>query len=78
MWAGLIGDRIVGPWELPAALNGANYLQFLHETLPLLLNQVLTPEQQEDVIFMHDGAPAHFLLDVRQHLDDVYLDRWIG
>lgn len=27
---------------------------------------------------MHDGAPAHYTLDVRHYLDDTYGNRWIG
>ena len=26
----------------------------------------------------HDGAPAHFALDVREYLDNVFPNRWIG
>ena len=28
--------------------------------------------------FMHDGAPAHFSLSVRDALAGIYHDRWIG
>lgn len=28
--------------------------------------------------FMHDGAPAHFALRVRQYLDRKYGEKWIG
>ncbi|EZA52871.1 hypothetical protein X777_07689 [Ooceraea biroi] len=28
--------------------------------------------------FQHDGAPAHFSLNVRQYLDQRFLNRWIG
>lgn len=28
--------------------------------------------------FMHDGAPAHFPLAVRNHLNQVFERRWIG
>ena len=28
--------------------------------------------------YQHDGAPAHFAIPVRQHLNAVYGDRWIG
>ncbi|GBL93627.1 hypothetical protein AVEN_25625-1 [Araneus ventricosus] len=28
--------------------------------------------------FMHDGAPAHFSIVVRNHLDATYPGRWIG
>ena len=31
-----------------------------------------------DVFYQHDGAPAHFTWNVRQHLDAEYGARWIG
>jgi len=27
---------------------------------------------------MHDGAPAHFSLLVRQHLDEMFPGKWVG
>lgn len=38
VWAGIVGDYLIGPVMLPARLNGNNYLQFLQETLPDLLD----------------------------------------
>jgi len=28
--------------------------------------------------FQHDGAPAHYTLDIRQHLNRTYGSKWIG
>ncbi|OXU22739.1 hypothetical protein TSAR_012347 [Trichomalopsis sarcophagae] len=78
MWAELFGNRVVGPWELPDRLDGHNYLRFLREDLPMLLDEVVTPEQQQHIILMHDGAPAHFAIDVSNHLDNLFPGRWIG
>lgn len=30
------------------------------------------------MFFMHDGAPPHFSVNVRAHLNDFYPERWIG
>ena len=30
------------------------------------------------MMFMQDGAPAHFSTGVRDHLDNIYPLRWIG
>ncbi|XP_023313209.1 uncharacterized protein LOC111693200 [Anoplophora glabripennis] len=77
VWAGIVGDHLIGPHFLPNRLNGADYRQFLEEVLPELLEDV--PLQvRENMYFMHDGAPAHFSLVARQYLDDEYQDRWIG
>lgn len=52
-------------------LDGAEYLDFLEHTLPDLLDDVLTPEQQGNMIFMQDGAPPHFAQEVRDFLNEV-------
>ncbi|KOC66071.1 hypothetical protein WH47_01444, partial [Habropoda laboriosa] len=28
--------------------------------------------------YMHDGAPSHFVRNVREHLNTVFRQRWIG
>lgn len=77
VWVGIIGDTLVGPHFLPPALNGANYRHFLENELPLLMEDVPL-QTRETAFFMHDGAPAHYTLDVRHYLDDTYGNRWIG
>lgn len=62
---------------LPTPLNAQNYEHFLEEELPVLLEDV--PLQlRRQAYFMHDGAPAHFGVNVRQYLNATYQDRWIG
>lgn len=77
VWAGIIGNFLIGPCVLPPRLNGEIYLQFLQnafldsiEHLPLATRQ--------HMFFMHDGAPPHFSVAVRNHLNNVYPNRWIG
>jgi hypothetical protein len=77
VWAGIIADRLIGPYMLPPRLTGNIYLTFLQEVLPDLLDDVPLAVMQR-IMFQHDGAPAHFSRDVRQHLDQTYPDAWIG
>ena len=42
----------------------------LLESLPSHIRSML--------IFQQDGAPPHFRLTVRAHLEETYGDRWIG
>lgn len=77
LWAGIIGNRLIGPIILPDIVNGANYLSFLQNILPDLLED-LPLEVLRSMIFQHDGCPAHFQRDVRGHLDEAYPARWIG
>lgn len=57
-------------------LDGAGYLEFLTNELPYLLMH-LPPDVLHQLIFMHDGAPAHFAQIVRDYLDLEY-PGWIG
>lgn len=40
--------------------------------------QLLSNDQMEEVYFQQDGAPPHYSRSVRQYLDEVFPDRWIG
>lgn len=77
VWAGIVGEYLIGPMFLPARLNGQNYRRFLEEDLPLLLEDVPL-EIRRNLWFMHDGAPAHFSLLAREFLDNNYPNHWIG
>ena len=77
VWAGMIGNYLIGPYILPPRLNGQTYLRFLQEVLPGLLEEVPL-EVQNRMWFQHDGAPPHNAREVREHLDMTYPGRWIG
>ncbi|EFN65801.1 hypothetical protein EAG_12578, partial [Camponotus floridanus] len=53
----------IGPVFLPERLNGLNYLEFLRDELPNLLFPPAAiddmPLFRRNIIFMHDGCPAH-------------------
>ena len=77
VWAGIIGKNLLGPVELPQRLNGQQYMDFLMTELPNLLDEVPIGNRI-NMWFMHDGAPPHFALGVREFLNDRYPGRWIG
>lgn len=77
VWMGIIENHLIGPFRLPDRLNGDNYLQFLQETIPELLED-LPLNLRHEMFFMHDGAPPHFARNVRDYLNEQYPDRWIG
>lgn len=72
-----MGNQLIGPIELPYRLNAANYLNFLQNDLPELLDDVPVGTRL-GMYFQHDGAPAHFGRAVRHWLDENYPARWIG
>lgn len=76
VWAGLIGDCIVGPHFLSEGMKGKDYFEFLQNVLSNLLDNVPL-QQRQNMWFMHDGFPAH-IADMIQHLNDKYGQRWIG
>jgi hypothetical protein len=76
-WAGIIGDLLTGPYELPVRLSWAFYLHFLTDELPQLLEDVPLATEQS-MRFIHDGAPAHFTRYTKQFLDSHCPDRFTG
>lgn len=77
IWMGIIGNHLIGPFIIDGRLNGVNYLQFLQEELNNLLEEV--PLQiRNNMWFMHDGAPPHFSVIVREYLDNRFPNQWIG
>jgi hypothetical protein len=77
VWAGIIGNVLIGPWILPQRLNADIYLNFLRNSLPELLEELPLAVRAE-MWFMHDGAPPHFSRNVRNFLNVTYPPRWIG
>lgn len=77
VWAGIIGNHLIGPFVLQDRLNGERYLEFIQNDLNGLLEHVPL-QTRRDMWFMHDGAPPHFSLIVRDHLNHIFHNRWIG
>nr|XP_015839914.1 PREDICTED: uncharacterized protein LOC107398877 [Tribolium castaneum] len=76
-WMGFLGNHLLGPWRLPDILTGQEYLSFLENHLPELLED-LPLADRVDMWFMQDGAPPHYAVDVRQWLQQHFAGRWIG
>ncbi|KAJ4450352.1 hypothetical protein ANN_01773 [Periplaneta americana] len=66
MWAGIIGDRLVGPHVLVNRLTGQAYTNFLENTIPHVLEDTPLINRQH-IHFLHDGAPAHFSRTARRY-----------
>ena len=78
LWASIVDDRLIGPFELLDRLTGANYyLQFLRHDLLQLLEEVPL-NRHGKMWFLHDGGPAHFSRMVCRFLDGDYPRRGIG
>uniref|UniRef100_V5GU21 Transposable element Tc3 transposase n=1 Tax=Anoplophora glabripennis TaxID=217634 RepID=V5GU21_ANOGL len=77
VWAGIVNGILIGPHILPDRLTGEEYLNFLQNHLPNLLEEVPINIRQ-NMWLLQDGAPPHFRRDVREFLDNTFPNRWIG
>lgn len=83
VWAGIVGDRVIGPIFFEENLTGERYLRFLQEDLTPSLAAIF-PNAEDNAIFddrlwfQQDGAPPHYAVVVRQYLDEAFPQRWIG
>lgn len=77
MWCGIVNGHLISPYFFEGNVNGHNFLQFLRDHLPVLLEEVDLYTRLRMWIQL-DGAPSHFARIIRQHLNQNYRDRWIG
>lgn len=78
VWAGIIGNQVIGPFFINGNLSAALYLQMLQNEIIPALEASLGPQLFQRMYFQQDGAPPHFGVDVRQYLDAIFPQRWIG
>jgi hypothetical protein len=77
VWAGIINGHLLGPHIMPRRLNGVEYLNFLDNVSYELLED-LPLAVRERIWYLHDGAPCHYALIVREWLNNNFPERWIG
>lgn len=75
VWAGILGYNIIGPFFIDGNLNAQKYLDLLQTEVGPALEAI---DLQDPILFQQDGAPAHYGLEVRHHLDDTFPGSWIG
>lgn len=77
VWAGILGDRIIGPFFIDGNINSENYVRLLTaQIVPCLQN--ITGDAFENVWFQQDGAPAHYATTTRNFLNQTFINKWIG
>lgn len=75
MWAGILGDNIVGPFVINGTLNGERYLQMLQgEIIPAVRTLNIN---FEEIWFQQDGCPAHNARPVQEFLRTTFPERLI-
>lgn len=83
VWAGLVGNNIIGPFFIRENLNGNGYLNLLrNEVVPALATLFpianIGDHPNAHFWFQQDGAPPHFARNVRDYLNEIFPGRWIG
>ena len=81
VWCAISATGIIGSYffrddaRRTTNVTGENYLKMLQKFfLPKLENNALF----ENCYFQQDGAHAHYARKVRDYLNQIYVDRWIG
>ena len=64
VWAGIVGDNLIGPYLMPSPLTGAVYREFLQEVLPQLLENI----RRTSSLFSRCSSST----------DEMFPNRWIG
>ncbi|XP_050511562.1 uncharacterized protein LOC126887788 isoform X2 [Diabrotica virgifera virgifera] len=85
VWAGILGDAIIGPLFIPGNLSGDIYLDMLKNTIePLIVHELENQRDDqgnlaldEDLLHFQE-APPHYAAPVRHWLDTNYPNKWIG
>lgn len=77
VWAGILGNQILGPYFFDENVNAMSYLDFLRINLEDYLDE-LPLNLFEHIWFQQDGAPAHYSNAVRAYLNDRFPEKWIG
>lgn len=77
VWAGIVGNQLLGPYELPGRLNGNTYLDFLNGPFQDMIDEI--PLQiRRNVWLQQDGAPPHSTRRITEWLNENFPNRWIG
>lgn len=81
VWAGLLNDKLLGPVVLPNPMTAELYLNFLQNDLPVLIQNAIEDiplADRRDLWYQLDGSGPHFGSIVRDHLNNMFPNRWIG
>ncbi|EFN87922.1 hypothetical protein EAI_08475, partial [Harpegnathos saltator] len=74
VWAGIFGNRIVGPLFLlgTSNLTAEMYLELLEDIIDPMLTDVIENDEhylEDQLVFQQDGASPHYAISVRRYLD---------
>lgn len=77
VWAGILNDRLIGPFFIDGNLDARKYEDLLeHQIIPKI--REIVRDNFDITWYQQDGAAAHFGVHVRAYLDEHFPRRWIG
>uniref|UniRef100_A0A914YHI7 Tc1-like transposase DDE domain-containing protein n=1 Tax=Panagrolaimus superbus TaxID=310955 RepID=A0A914YHI7_9BILA len=74
VWAGIGKLGILGPYFFDGTVNSLRYMEVIEE----VIEPALETEQFRDMILMQDGAPPHWAVEIREKLNEIFPEKWIG
>lgn len=77
VWAGIVGTHIIGPFFIDGTLTAEKYWIMLRDDIVPGIRNIFNLNF-DTVWFQQDGAPPHFGLEVRNFLNEIFPERWIG
>lgn len=77
VWAGIVGNKVLGPYFIEGRLTGGTYLDMLRTVITDFVDEVPLVHLR-DFYFQQDGAPPHYAAAVREYLGAEHGDRWIA
>jgi len=77
VWCGIWSGGVIGPIFFDETITGQSYLAMLKEQLLPML-QRMPQFTARQLWFMQDGAPPHWASAVRDWLNDIFGEQWIG
>lgn len=76
VWAGILGDQIIGPFFIDGNLTAVKYLELLRgQIIPSLLQLGV---EMGNIWYQQDGCPAHNTILVTNYLQEVFQNRIIS
>ena len=75
VWAAIWQGGVCGPFFFDECINSERYLALLQN---VFWPKILENKMENSIIFMQDGAPPHWGLQVREWLNETLPLRWMG
>jgi len=75
VWIGICSERLVGPFFFQGNVTADSYLEMINDNV---MPDFQTLNDWGSITWQQDGAPPHWALRVRDHLNQIFGTNWIG